>query len=67
MAIRPNNLTPDKGGEVASPTVSNQPRRQGNIINQPFVPQFGGAMEVARKVKRAPYGRIGHVGKRGNP
>ena len=67
MAIRPNNLTPNKGGDVMAPEVSDKPRRYSNLINQPYVPQFGGAMAVARSVKKAPYGRIAHVGKRGNP
>lgn len=67
MAIRPNNLTPRKGGEVCAPQVNDKPRPYGNLINGPYVPQFGGALAVARTAKRAPYGRIAHVGKRGNP
>lgn len=67
MAIRPNNLTPNKGGDVCPPEVSDKPRRYSNLINAPYVPQFGGAMAVAKSVKKAPYGRIAHAGKRGNP
>lgn len=67
MAIRPSNLTPNRGGDVMPPTVDDKPRRYSNLINQPYVPQFGGAKAVANSVKKAPYGRIAHVGKRGNP
>ncbi|TAN06119.1 MAG: hypothetical protein EPN38_09290 [Rhodanobacteraceae bacterium] len=67
MAIRPNNLTPNRGGDVQAPEVSDKPRRYSNLINQPYAPQFGGAVAVARSVKKAPYGRVAHVGKRGNP
>lgn len=67
MAIKPSNLTPDKGSDVMAPSPTEQPRRYGNLINPPFTPQFGGAMAVSKVVKRAPYGRIAHVGKRGTP
>lgn len=32
MAIRPNNLTPNKGGDVTAPTVDDKPRRYSNLI-----------------------------------
>ena len=67
MAIRPNNLTPNKGADVMAPYNTDKPRRYSNLINPPFTVQFGGAKQVINAVKKAPYGRIAHVGKRGNP
>jgi hypothetical protein len=67
MAIRPNNLTPNKGGDVRPPMLNDKPEKYSNLVNSPFVPNFGGAMAVAKSVKKSPYGRIMHVGKRGNP
>ncbi len=64
MAERPNNLTPEQNG--LRPPDDNQ-KRYGNLINGPRIPEFGGAEAVNKIVKRAPYGRITHVGRRGKP
>ncbi len=64
MAERPNNLTPEQNG-LRGPADNSQ--RFGNLINGPRIPEFGGADAVNKIVKRAPYGRIAHVGRRGKP
>lgn len=64
MAIRPNNLTPNRA-VVEAPRGETSPRRYGNLINGPFTPQFGGAEAVTRTTKRAPYGTVRHVGRKG--
>lgn len=61
MAIRPNNLTPRPS--VRTPDTLGQ--LNGNIVNPPTYPTFGGAKAVSDSVKRAPYGKIAHVGRRG--
>lgn len=60
MASRPNNLAPQK----ALRTPLSQNRVQGNLVNPPNVPEFGGAAEVIRRSKKSPYGAIRHVGNR---
>lgn len=64
MAIRPGNLTPRQNA-LRKPD-DNQ-KLNGQIVNGPQYPEFGGAEAVARRAKKAPYGVIDHVGKRGNP
>lgn len=64
MAESPKNLTPVHNG-LRGP--SDNSKRFGNLINGPRMPEFGGAEAVNKIVKRAPYGTIKHVGRRGNP
>lgn len=64
MAIRPGNLIPSQRG-VRKPEPTTQPIKTGNLVRGPLTDQFGGAEAVTRTTKRAPYGKIRHVGKRG--
>lgn len=64
MAESPKNLTPVHTG-LRGP--ADNSKRFGNLINGPRIPEFGGAAAVIRTTKRAPYGKITHVGRRGKP